>query len=35
MGKRAGGNGPPHFEKLRGGKIVLHPFLAFNLRRKK
>jgi len=19
MGKRAGGNGPPHFEKLRGG----------------
>jgi len=35
MGKRAGGNCPPHFEKLReGGKIVVHPFLALNLRRK-
>jgi len=35
MGKRAGGNCPPHFEKLRRGQNSFASLLALNLRRKK
>ena len=28
MAERAGGNCPPHFGKLRGGKTILSPFFG-------